>query len=177
MSTHDLPDDPEAAVRLALCKHALEHRGSGGPERVRGARAALAVLCQTYWYPLYAYVRRRQRGPDDAQDLTQEFLAQLLEKDYLQDADSRRGKFRLFFSSPRSGCQASWPRNIRDPPHRSGRPSTAFLSLEFEHGEHRYRQRARGPDDAGNALRAALALTLLEQAARPRVAPGVHRIR
>src|SRR5262249_62048465 len=60
------------------------------------ARAALAVLCQAYWYPLYAYARRRLARADDAQDLTQEFFARLLEKDYLQAADPRRGKFRSF---------------------------------------------------------------------------------
>ncbi|MCH7688964.1 MAG: hypothetical protein IH899_20190, partial [Planctomycetes bacterium] len=47
---------------------------------------ALAALCRTYWYPLYAYVRRRVRDVDEAQDLTQEFFSQLLEKNYLAAA-------------------------------------------------------------------------------------------
>lgn len=49
-------------------------------DRRPDARAALAVLCQTYWYPLYAYVRRRGYEVDEAQDLTQGFFAALLEK-------------------------------------------------------------------------------------------------
>jgi DNA-directed RNA polymerase specialized sigma24 family protein len=51
------------------------------------AQKALADLCQTYWYPLYSYVRRQGHQPDDAQDLTQAFFAQLLEKHYLRSAD------------------------------------------------------------------------------------------
>jgi len=60
------------------------------------ARDALARLCQTYWHPLYAYVRRVGHSPHDAQDLTQEFFARLLEKNYLADADESRGRFRSF---------------------------------------------------------------------------------
>lgn len=57
---------------------------------------ALAELCRLYWYPLYAHVRRFGHGPETAQDLTQEFFARLLEKNYLSTADRRRGKFRAF---------------------------------------------------------------------------------
>jgi len=60
------------------------------------AQEALAALCRTYWYPLYAYVRRQGHQPDDAQDLTQAFFARLLEKHYLQSADPERGRFRSF---------------------------------------------------------------------------------
>ena len=60
------------------------------------ARDALARLCQTYWHPLYAYVRRLGNSPHDAQDLTQEFFARLLEKNYLADADESRGRIRSF---------------------------------------------------------------------------------
>ncbi len=60
------------------------------------ARAALETLCRAYWYPLYAHVRRRGYSPEDAQDLTQEFFARLLEKDYLQAAAREKGRFRTF---------------------------------------------------------------------------------
>ena len=63
------------------------------------SEAALARLCQTYWYPLYAYVRRRGNSPEDAQDLTQSFFASLLEKKYLERADRERGRFRTFLLS------------------------------------------------------------------------------
>ena len=61
-----------------------------------GAQEALETLCRTYWYPLYVYVRRQGQSPHDAQDLTQEFFARLLEKKYLRLADPDRGKFRAF---------------------------------------------------------------------------------
>lgn len=57
---------------------------------------ALARLCQNYWYPLYAYVRRRGYSSHDAQDLTQEFFARLLEKQSIASADPNRGRFRSF---------------------------------------------------------------------------------
>ena len=60
------------------------------------AAEALAKLCQTYWYPLYAYVRHRGHSPQDAQDLTQEFFARLLSKNTLGELSQEGGKFRSF---------------------------------------------------------------------------------
>ena len=60
------------------------------------ARGALAQLCQTYWYPLYAYARRRGHSPPDAQDLTQGFFARLLKLNSLGDVRREKGKFRAF---------------------------------------------------------------------------------
>lgn len=60
------------------------------------ASTALETLCQTYWYPLYAYARGRGQSPTDAEDLTQGFFVQLLSKDYLKTATREKGKFRTF---------------------------------------------------------------------------------
>jgi RNA polymerase sigma factor, sigma-70 family len=60
------------------------------------AREALAGLCRTYWYPLYAYVRRRGYNAHDAQDLTQAFFEQLLKRRSLASVDPERGRFRTF---------------------------------------------------------------------------------
>lgn len=60
------------------------------------AGAALERLCQTYWYPLYVFVRRKGHSAHDAQDLTQEFFARFLERRYIALADQSRGKFRTF---------------------------------------------------------------------------------
>jgi RNA polymerase sigma factor (sigma-70 family) len=57
---------------------------------------ALSHLCDNYWHPLYAYARRRVQDVHEAQDLTQEFFSQLLEKNYLEAADPERGRFRCF---------------------------------------------------------------------------------
>ena len=66
--------------------------GTPSPE----SAAALERLCQSYWYPLYAYVRRRGHSPPDAEDLTQEFFARLLEHNWIAHADRHKGRFRSF---------------------------------------------------------------------------------
>ena len=60
------------------------------------SRAALASLCEAYWYPLYGYARARGFGHEDARDITQGFFALLIEKDYLKEVRSREGRFRGF---------------------------------------------------------------------------------
>jgi RNA polymerase sigma factor (sigma-70 family) len=57
---------------------------------------ALARLCEMYWYPVYAFIRRQGCSPDDSADLTQEFFARVLEKHYFRAADPARGRFRAF---------------------------------------------------------------------------------
>src|SRR6185437_11172037 len=69
---------------------------AAGESSAPGAHEALETLCRTYWYPLYVYVRGQGKSAHDAQDLTQEFFARLLEKKYLRLADADRGKFRAF---------------------------------------------------------------------------------
>src|ERR1700693_4750091 len=64
--------------------------------QAEGGKAALAELCRIYWYPLYAFVRRRGYSPHDAQDLTQAFFAQLLEHHGFGRADREQGRFRTF---------------------------------------------------------------------------------
>lgn len=65
-------------------------------ENPEPAMRALTELCQTYWPPLYAYIRRQGSDTHQAEDLTQEFFSRLLEKNYLADADPGKGKFRSF---------------------------------------------------------------------------------
>src|SRR5229473_8512758 len=65
------------------------------PQR-KEARYALVSLCEAYWYPLYAYVRRRGYPADRAQDLTQEFFTRVVEGRYLDRADPEKGRFRAF---------------------------------------------------------------------------------
>lgn len=68
---------------------------AGDPDRP-DSRRALSALCEAYWYPLYAYARRRGDSPEQAQDHTQEFFARFLENDYFDRADPERGRFRSF---------------------------------------------------------------------------------
>ena len=69
---------------------------TAGHGRSGDAAEALAELCRTYWYPLYAYARRSGRSPEDAQDLTQGFFEHLLESRLVASADATRGRFRSF---------------------------------------------------------------------------------
>lgn len=70
-------------------------RAAGGTPSEAAAQA-LEILCQAYWFPVYAHVRRRGFSPEEAQDLTQGFFAELLSKNRLQKADESRGRFRSF---------------------------------------------------------------------------------
>jgi len=69
---------------------------SAGRDSSPDSQRALGSLCETYWFPLYAYVRRRVPDVNEAQDLTQYFFVQLLEKDYIGSATPERGRFRAF---------------------------------------------------------------------------------
>jgi DNA-directed RNA polymerase specialized sigma24 family protein len=68
---------------------------AGQSETTRG-RDALAALCKTYWFPLYAFARRQGHSPHDAEDLTQGFFARLLESESLAAVSREKGKFRTF---------------------------------------------------------------------------------
>jgi len=85
---------PQAAGAFATTRWSVVMRA--GDSQSPEATAALERLCKTYWYPLYAFVRRKGNGHEDASDLTQEFFARLLEKRYLKSVDSSLGKFRTF---------------------------------------------------------------------------------
>jgi RNA polymerase sigma-70 factor (ECF subfamily) len=69
---------------------------AAGQRHTPQAGRALEELCRTYWFPLYAYVRRRGHSREDAEDLTQAFFAQLLARNFLATLDGNRGKFRAF---------------------------------------------------------------------------------
>ena len=66
------------------------------PEVDVEAREALAELCADYWYPVYAYIRRRGHDPHRAEDLTQQFFTRLLEKRFLAGLERGKGRFRSF---------------------------------------------------------------------------------
>lgn len=103
------------------------------------ARTALDELCQGYWYPLYAYVRRRGYKPEDAEDLTQEFFRTLLEKEYLKAADREKGRFRTFLLVALQRFLANdWDRARAE--KRGGR--LEHVSLDTSSAETRYQVEA-----------------------------------
>lgn len=88
-------DAPDHSARVFATTH-WSVVVSAGDSQSPEASWAMERLCRSYWYPLYAFVRRRGYGHEDASDLTQAFFAKLLEKNYLQTADASRGRFRTF---------------------------------------------------------------------------------
>src|ERR1043166_1478947 len=108
---------------------------SGAPR----ARHALERLCQTYWYPLYAYVRRRGYSAHDAQDLTQGFFTRLLEGGSLAAADPARGRFRSFMLTALNHfLMQEWEKARAQ---RRGR-GREVLSLDLAGGGERYEMEA-----------------------------------
>src|SRR5262245_55719415 len=99
------------------------------------ARQALADLCQAYWYPLYAYLRRRGQSPHEAEDLTQGFIADLLARDFLRDVDPAKGKFRSFLLA----ALQHYLSNQRDHANRLKRGGKVpHVSLDFHVAESCY---------------------------------------
>jgi RNA polymerase sigma factor (sigma-70 family) len=87
------PDAPRGPVFVTThWSLVLSARDPGAPQ----SAAALEKLCRAYWPPIYAFVRRQGHKPEDAQDLTQEFFARLLEKNFLVQVNQARGRFRSF---------------------------------------------------------------------------------
>jgi len=85
-----------------------------GDSQAPSSAEALETLCQTYWPPLYAYVRRRGHDVHEAQDLIQEFIARLLERKDLGQVDQSRGRFRSFLLASMNHFLANeWHRNQR----------------------------------------------------------------
>jgi RNA polymerase sigma-70 factor (ECF subfamily) len=107
---------------------------AGGAES-EDADTALEKLCRSYWYPLYAYVRRKGHDPHDAPDLVQEFFARFLERKYLRHADRNRGRFRTFLlSSLQNFLINEWNKANRE--KRGG--SLRILSLDEGMAEARF---------------------------------------
>ena len=123
------------------------------------AHDALAHLCQTYWYPLYAYARRRGCSPHDAQDLTQEFFARLLAGNWLAEAERDRGRFRSFLLSAMKHFMANEWNKARTEKRGGGQP---ILSLNDDTAESRYRLEPVEKATPESLFERGWAVTLLE---------------
>lgn len=124
------------------------------------AQAALAELCQTYWYPLYAYIRRRGNGAVEAEDLTQAFFARLLEKDFINDLTPGMGRFRSFLLTALKNFLANeWDRARAQKRGGGQRP----LSLDDADAEARYRIEAADHTTPETLFERRWALTVLEE--------------
>jgi RNA polymerase sigma factor (sigma-70 family) len=125
-----------------------------------GSREALASLCNTYWYPLYAYVRRQGESVENAQDLTQGFFSRLLEKHYLEDFDRERGRFRTFLVA----AFRHYVTNERDRERAQKRGGDQPpLRLDLQDAEQRYRLEPSHNLTPERIYERRWALTLLER--------------
>jgi RNA polymerase sigma-70 factor (ECF subfamily) len=123
--------------------------------------AALEDLCRAYWYPLYAYIRRTGKDEHTAEDLTQAFLARLLEKNHVAQADRQRGKFRAFLLGSLKNFLADEWDKAQAEKRGGGRP---ILSLDDQTAEERYRLEPADDASPDKLFDRRWALTTLEQA-------------
>jgi RNA polymerase sigma factor (sigma-70 family) len=123
------------------------------------ACAALEKLCQTYWYPLYAYVRRRGYSPEDAQDLTQDFFLRLLEHNAVATVAPEKGRFRSFLLASLNHFLADeW-----DKSRAQKRGGGKVFSLDFQTAEARLVEHPAAELTPEQAFEHRWAIALLEQ--------------
>jgi len=129
-------------------------------------RSALEALCETYWTPVNAFIRRTGRSGDDADDLTQAFFAKLLEKNYVGDARRERGRFRSFLLTSVRNFLAN-EHDHAQTLKRGGR--LTHVSIEAEREEPHYRHEPVDQETPEDLYERQWALTVLD-AARTRLA-------
>src|SRR4051812_16133767 len=134
----------------------LAAQGRAAPEAVE----ALEAICQIYWYPLYAYVRRRGHDVHDAQDLTQEFLTRLLEKSALGSVDRAKGKFRSFLLA---ACQHFLAHEHERSQAQKRGGGRTFVALDFADGEKRFSHEPSHELTADNLFERRWAIALLDR--------------
>lgn len=131
---------------------------AAGKRSTPEARHALEELCQTYWFPLYAYVRRRGHAKADAEDLTQAFFARFLEKNYLAGLSAERGRFRAFLlASLKHFLINEWRKSQRL--KRGG--GEAALSLDWETADTKFQVASTAGPSPDKAFDREWALALL----------------
>ncbi len=121
---------------------------------------ALGELCQTYWYPLYAFVRRQGKTKEDAEDLVQAFFARFLEKNYLEGLAAERGKFRAFLlASLKHFLANEWDKSQAQ--KRGG--GTEHLSLNWQDADQRFHLDPPDPTNPERLFDREWALALLDR--------------
>jgi len=131
---------------------------AGDPHR-KEARSALVSLCENYWYPLYASLRRRGYPVDQAQDLTEEFFIRVLEGRYLDRADPEKGRFRSFILTLLKFIVAG----EEDRQRAYRRDGGALVPLEFSSGEDRYQREPAHDETPERIFERRWALSVLDR--------------
>ena len=148
--------DTRAVPRCFLTTHwsVILSAKEGTPNDVG---AALEELCRSYWWPLYAYVRRRGYTSHDAQDLTQEFFGRLLASDFLQAVDKSKGRFRSYLLACMEHFLAKEWRRANAQKRGGG---FAFVSMDADTNESLYLQLPSSDITAGQVYDQQWAITL-----------------
>ncbi len=133
---------------------------AAGAGDILSSRRALATLCEAYWYPLYAYARRRGDSPDQAQDHTQGFFTRFLERDYFDRADPERGRFRSFLLASFHYYLCDEAGRARAQKRGAG---VAPLPFELSGGEERYLNEPSHADTPARIYERRWAHTLLDR--------------
>jgi RNA polymerase sigma-70 factor (ECF subfamily) len=131
---------------------------AGDPQR-KEARSALVSLCENYWYPLYAYLRRHGYPADQAEDLTQEFFIRVLEGRYLDRADPEKGRFRSFILTSLKFFVA----DEEDRRRARKRGGGVVVPLEFSSGEERYQREPAHDETPERIFERSWALSVLHR--------------
>jgi RNA polymerase sigma factor (sigma-70 family) len=149
---------PQRAGRFATTRWSLVL--AAGEKSDVGSAAALTGLCEMYWYPVYAFIRRQGSRPEECADLTQEFFTRVLEKNYFHDADPAKGRFRAFLCA----SIRHFLSNERDRARTLKRGGTSPpISLDVETAEGTYRLEPRDDLTPEKLFDRRWALILLER--------------
>ena len=154
-----MPDHSISGKRNFPTTHWTLVLNAGSPGLAQ-SRAALAALCESYWYPLYAFVRRRGYPREEARDLTQDFFLRILEGRYLDRADPGKGRFRSFLLK----CFQYFLCDESDRARAQKRGGSAALPFEIASAEERFEREPRDEETPERIYERRWAVSVLERA-------------
>lgn len=157
----DNPELPDSSQRRVFATTSWTRVISATQEEASERDAALAELCEIYWFPLYTFVRRKGYSRDDAEEITQSFFADILERKGLQKADANRGKFRTFLLTALSHFIANWNRD-RAALKRGG--GQAPFAMDFVEADERFTHHPADDRTPEKSFERAWAMELLASA-------------
>jgi RNA polymerase sigma factor (sigma-70 family) len=170
MSDNPSKDSPSTGAGRFATTHWSVVLTAGQPEST-GYRQALEALCETYWFPLYAYVRRHGNDTHQAEDYTQAFLAFLLDKHGLRVADPKRGRFRSFLLASLKNFLSN--ECARAAALKRGGDRKIF-SLDIDNAERKYALKPREEMSPEKLFARSWALTVLERTMDRLAAEAAH---
>jgi RNA polymerase sigma-70 factor (ECF subfamily) len=158
------PDQKDGVERASAAVFATTHWSvvlAAGQSGSQAQAAALEKLCRAYWYPLYAYIRRRGHGPEDAQDLTQEFFLRLIEKNWLGRVTTEGARFRSYLLTMAKAFLANAHDRAQAVKRGGG---LSFVSLDADEAEQRFSSEPATTETPERIFERRWALAVLDEA-------------